>query len=256
MADVFISYARADQGVAARLARALQAAGFDVWWDADLPAHRTYSEVIERNLEEAKAVVVLWSKAAAASQWVRAEADFARNAGKLVQAATDGSLPPLPFNQIQCADLKGWRSGAAHPGWSKLRASVAALVTGEERSAGDHRPPSWLERIRSTRWSLAAAFTIVLAAFALFLFVHRPGSDRKPVLAVLPFRTLDAQDASLVAGMWEDTRTAIGRNPSDNSLAVGPDHIVQIVNSRMAIFTKKGRRFDETGRAQPQHDRR
>lgn len=31
-----------------------------------------------------------------------------------------------------------------------------------------------------------------------------------------------------------------GRNPSDNSLAVGPNHIVQIVNTRMAIFTKTG----------------
>jgi hypothetical protein len=38
------------------------------------------------------------------------------------------------------------------------------------------------------------------------------------------------------------------RNPSDNSLAVGPNHIVQTVNSRMAIFTKKGVRFTETGR--------
>lgn len=37
------------------------------------------------------------------------------------------------------------------------------------------------------------------------------------------------------------------RNPSDNSLAVGPDHIVQTVNSRMAIFTKKGSRFKTTG---------
>jgi hypothetical protein len=37
-------------------------------------------------------------------------------------------------------------------------------------------------------------------------------------------------------------------NPSDNSLAVGPDHIVQIVNSRIAIFTKKGKRFDTTGK--------
>ena len=42
--------------------------------------------------------------------------------------------------------------------------------------------------------------------------------------------------------------TAIFRNPSDNSLAVGPDHIVQTVNSRMAIFTKKGTRFDTTGK--------
>jgi hypothetical protein len=38
--------------------------------------------------------------------------------------------------------------------------------------------------------------------------------------------------------------TATLRNPSDNSLAVGPDHIVVTVNSRMAILTKKGRRFD------------
>ena len=39
------------------------------------------------------------------------------------------------------------------------------------------------------------------------------------------------------------------RNPSDNSLAVGPDHIVQTVNGAgMAVFTRKGKRFDTTGR--------
>ncbi len=42
--------------------------------------------------------------------------------------------------------------------------------------------------------------------------------------------------------------TSTGRNPSDNSLAVGPDHIVQVVNSKFAIFTKKGAKFDSTGR--------
>ena len=38
------------------------------------------------------------------------------------------------------------------------------------------------------------------------------------------------------------------RNPSDNTLAVGPNHIVQIVNSQTAIFTKKGKKFDTSGR--------
>src|SRR5262249_10216309 len=42
--------------------------------------------------------------------------------------------------------------------------------------------------------------------------------------------------------------TAVLRNPSDNSLAVGPDHIVQLVNTRMAVFTKKGKKFDTTGK--------
>src|SRR5215208_6465122 len=38
------------------------------------------------------------------------------------------------------------------------------------------------------------------------------------------------------------------RNPSDNSIAVGPDHIIQTVNSQIAVFTKKGTRYDSTGR--------
>ncbi|NQV72486.1 hypothetical protein HQ496_05135, partial [bacterium] len=43
--------------------------------------------------------------------------------------------------------------------------------------------------------------------------------------------------------------TSQQRNPSDNSLAVGPDHIIQTVNTRTAIFTKKGAKYGETGRA-------
>jgi hypothetical protein len=42
--------------------------------------------------------------------------------------------------------------------------------------------------------------------------------------------------------------TANFRNPSDNSLAVGPNHIFQIVNTRVAIFSKKGKQFDTTGK--------
>ncbi len=37
------------------------------------------------------------------------------------------------------------------------------------------------------------------------------------------------------------------RNPSDNSIAVGPDDVVVTVNSRMAIFTKKGQKYDTSG---------
>ncbi len=42
--------------------------------------------------------------------------------------------------------------------------------------------------------------------------------------------------------------TFTGRSPSDSSLATGPNHVVQIVNSRLAIYTKKGSRYDTTGR--------
>ena len=128
MADIFISYARSDEPQARRIAETLSSAGYRVWRDDELPAHRAYADVIEERLDSAEAVVVLWSAEAAKSQWVRAEADAARSAGKLVQATLDGGIPPMPFNQIQCADLSGWDGAADGPGWSKLAASVKALA--------------------------------------------------------------------------------------------------------------------------------
>jgi adenylate cyclase len=128
MADVFVSYARPDEPQAARVADSLRAQGFAVWRDDELPAHRAYAEVIQERLQSADAVVVLWSAEAAQWQWVRAEADDARNAGKLVQARLDASLPPIPFNQIQCADLSSWSGDLTAPGWRRLVASVEALA--------------------------------------------------------------------------------------------------------------------------------
>ena len=128
MANVFVSYARPDESHAVRVADALRADGHQVWRDDELPAHRAYSDVIEERLKSAGAVVVLWSADSAKSQWVRAEADSARGAGTLVQVVLDGTMPPLPFNQIQCADLKDWDGGPDHPGWRKLKSSVEALA--------------------------------------------------------------------------------------------------------------------------------
>jgi adenylate cyclase len=128
MSHVFISYARPDEPLAGLVADGLREGGFEVWRDDELPAHRPYAEVIEERINDAKAVVVLWSAEAAKSHWVRAEADTARAARTLVQASIDGTRPPMPFNQIQCADLKAWDGQRTSAGWRKLIASVAELA--------------------------------------------------------------------------------------------------------------------------------
>jgi adenylate cyclase len=140
MADVFVSYARPDEGQAERVADALRTAGYRVWRDDELPVHRAYAEVIEERLKGAKAVVVLWSAEAAKSQWVRSEANVARSAGTLIQVTLDGSLPPMPFDEIQCADLKDWDGRTDTAGWRKLAASVATLAgRGKESSPAEPR---------------------------------------------------------------------------------------------------------------------
>ena len=96
----------------------------------------SYGEVITEKIGEAKATLVVWSRDSAASEWVRAEADMARNQKKLIQTAIDDCTPPLPFNQIQYAALGDWTGEADHPGWRKVRASLAALCGPAPAEAG------------------------------------------------------------------------------------------------------------------------
>lgn len=128
MSDIFISYARSTQPTAVLIDEALSGLGYSVWRDQALPIHRPYPQVIEERLRSAKAVVVLWSKDAAASDWVRAEADMARAADKLVQVSLDATMPPMPFNQIQCGDFVDWGGDTGSPAWGKLMASLSTLV--------------------------------------------------------------------------------------------------------------------------------
>jgi hypothetical protein len=51
----------------------------------------------------------------------------------------------------------------------------------------------------------------------------------------------------LGAGFEGPQGTTNFRSPSDDSLAVGPDHIVQIVNSRIAIYSKRAKKYDKSG---------
>ena len=130
MSDIFISYARSTAAQAQQMAEALRALGYDVWRDDELPAHRSYAEVIEERLKAAKAVVVIWSAEAVRSEWVQSEADTARTERKLVQLTVDGSKLPRPFDRIQCADMTGWTGDLDARGWKKVVASVAELIGG------------------------------------------------------------------------------------------------------------------------------
>jgi len=58
---------------------------------------------------------------------------------------------------------------------------------------------------------------------------------------MLPPARIVASFDGLGFGFEGPQGTATLRNPSDNTLAVGRDHVFQIVNTRMAIFTRSGK---------------
>src|SRR6185437_7501434 len=87
------------------------------------------------------------------------------------------------------------------------------------------------------RWSFDTAGAMAGAAA-----IEQTHQGSRPAPALL------ASFDGLGEGFSGPQGTAYYRNPSDNALAVGPDHIFQIVNTRMAIYTKKGKKYDTTGR--------
>ena len=106
MADVFISYASEDRDAAQAIARALDDEGWTVWWDRHLLPGGRFSRVIEQQLAESRAVLVLWTDHSAESDWVKAEAHEALEHNKLVPVQLGTTRPPLLFRQIQTVQLK------------------------------------------------------------------------------------------------------------------------------------------------------
>ena len=105
LADVFISYARADRATIERLAAALESDGYSVWWDRHIDGGAEFSKDIERELNAAKAIIVGWSSEACESRWVKDEASVAAAANKLVAICLDQSEPPLGFKQFHTIDF-------------------------------------------------------------------------------------------------------------------------------------------------------
>lgn len=132
MRHVFISYKREDAVRAARLVRALEGEGFRVWWDRDLPIAESWHAGIERALDGAGCVIVLWSRDSVgpAGSFVRDEASRARARGRLVPVLIDPVQPPLGFGEDQAVDLTHWRGGPRAPEFRDLADTVRARLDG------------------------------------------------------------------------------------------------------------------------------
>jgi len=114
----------------------------------------------------------------------------------------------------------------------------AALLFGQSHAFGG-QSPSDVRRQRPEEAIPPATPPPVLKPAGIAVEQTTQGS--RPAVPLL-----DSFDG-LGAGFSGPQGTANFRSPSDNSLAVGPDHVVQIVNSRIAIYSKKGKKYDQTG---------
>jgi TIR domain len=181
--DVFLSYAREDLAAAQKLAVLLEANGLRVWWDRRLVSGDAINATIERALEGATAVIVLWSPHSIASRWVNGEAETAAEAGKLLPVKIAECRIPLNFRTLhtpevfrsseQLAEMADLLSAKLRPNAPverqiKLSATSTGTFLSDLRTTlADQNPDFWSQMRSETEWCRRhpVASVAILAAY-------------------------------------------------------------------------------------------
>ncbi|WP_260482322.1 TIR domain-containing protein [Sphingomicrobium flavum] len=217
MSDIFISYARADRDRVQALASALEAEGYNIWWDRHMESGSQFSKEIEKQLADAKAAIVCWSEHSCESRWVRDEASFAADADKLLAVSLDGTMPPMGFRQYHSLDLSGWDGG---------REGLAELLATIRRKMGDHalspepQPAAAPDIAPKRKFGWLAALLLLLGVGGLIYYgVTREDENAQAAqaasIAVLPFEALsnDESDDYFGRGIAEELLNALTEFP-------------------------------------------
>lgn len=154
---VFLSYAREDRARVAPVSAALTQRGYAVWFDREISVGVAFDQAIAAELDSSAVVIVFWSRASVASEWVKAEAGEGARRGVLVPVLLDESYPPLAFRTYQSADLRQDNDA----GITRLLDDVANVATrrpsAETSFGATAKSATRPRRLRKARWWLAVA---------------------------------------------------------------------------------------------------
>jgi adenylate cyclase len=128
LADIFVSYSRQDRAQVAPLVAALEAEGWSIWWDPEIAPGEEFDELISRELDAARSLIVVWTAASVDSRWVRGEARDAADRGVLVPVRLDNSRLPIDFRAVHTTDLDGWRGDPQSPAFQGLRKALESKL--------------------------------------------------------------------------------------------------------------------------------
>ncbi len=222
MAHLFISYSRNDRPVVEKLSLALEEAGHSVWWDRHIRGGAAFAKDIESQLIKADAIIVAWSSDANVSDWVKDEAVYARDKGKLIPICLTDCEAPMGFRQYQTIDFQHWKGDPAAPALHSILSAIAEISGAEAPAAPPPIKKNLFQKVLTQKpyqlGAAAAAIAVVLLVALVFLRTggDGPGDDARTAnmlpgpsevsIAVLPFADMSAEgnQAHFARGLSEE----------------------------------------------------
>jgi serine/threonine-protein kinase len=211
MSDVFISYKSEDRRRIQPLVHCLQSDGYSVWWDEQIGTGNVWREEIERELDAAACVVVVWSKHSVGREgaFVREEASRAQHRRVYLPVLIDSVSPPLGFGEMQATSLVGWKGNSSDHRYLAVRSGIQRLLP------SGHAPETAPAAGRDRRAVLigGGVAAAVLASAGAWEFLKASASAPSRSIAVLPFANLsgDPSEAYFSDGIAEELRNDLSR---------------------------------------------
>lgn len=213
MNDIFISYDSADRATAEKFAEALESLGWSVWWDREIPLGKAFDQVIEEELNAARCVIVLWSKEAVRSRWVKTEASAAADRECLIPVLIEDIAIPFEFKRIQTAMLMNWQGDAADAEFSPLIQAVRQLL-GQPQTARPIASRGSEEIIKPAR-SWRPSRSLLIACAAVLLITAGAIAVKNSLQKAMPLQgSNDPAGNSLPAGSTSPSPSASGTTKS------------------------------------------
>ncbi len=206
MGHIFISYSRADRALIEKLAAALEECGHSVWWDRHIRGGAAFAKDIEAQLHKSDHVIVAWSSNANESDWVKDEAVYARDKGKLIPISLDDCEAPIGFRQYQVIDFQKWKGDTTHLAFQSLLAAVAEDADSAAVLASPPSPMSLVEKMRAKPAYLVgfAALGLALAALLVFSVMRSGGQASDAEIIATPGRLPPPEEVSIAVLPFSD----------------------------------------------------
>jgi len=162
---VFISFKTEERDLAFQLQTALTASGYKIWWQEEIQCGQEWHGEIDKAIEAAGAIVVLWSNKSLSSIWVRHEASQAIVKGVYTPVRVEAMEIDSPYNRVQATDIVNWTGDINHPGFQNLLVRLNELMP---------PPISLWEQSKRFIWKQRAVIILsVVAITALYLLLKQ-----------------------------------------------------------------------------------